>query len=131
MGGIRGKAAAARHPYIFADGTKDACSVVSQCERRNPMRHEDTKRLIPAAHLEVEPPDVLDELYEIGNAIDLAALAVIGMADELGGIEGHLLANYLRDRAELIRKAVERLSPNRPATVQAKPGNLEQLDRES
>jgi hypothetical protein len=95
------------------------------------MRHEDTKRLIPAAHLEVEPPDVLDELYEIGNAIDLAALAVIGMADELGGIEGHLLANYLRDRAELIRKAVERLSPNRPATVQAKPGNLEQLDRES
>jgi hypothetical protein len=96
------------------------------------MRHEDTKRLIPAAHLEVELPDVLDELYEIGNAIDLAALAVIGMADELGGNEGHLLANYLRDRAELIRKAVERLSPNQPATVRGEaPGNLEPLDRES
>jgi hypothetical protein len=69
------------------------------------MRHEPIKVLKPAAQLEAERLGAFDELCEITNAIDLAALAVIGMAKELGGEEGNLLANYLRDQAERIRKA--------------------------
>jgi hypothetical protein len=52
----------------------------------------------------------LDELSEIVCAINFAALAVIGMAKELGGEEGELIANHLRDQAERIQKAIEHLS---------------------
>jgi hypothetical protein len=64
------------------------------------MQHVDLKVLKPVAQLEAERLGAFDELGEIANAIDLAALAVIGMAKELGGEEGNLLANYLRDQAE-------------------------------
>jgi hypothetical protein len=54
--------------------------------------------------------EALDELGEIVCAIDFAALAVIGMAKELGGDEGELIAKYLRDQAERIQKAIVRLT---------------------
>jgi hypothetical protein len=73
------------------------------------MRHERIKVLKPAAQLEAEGLGAFDELGEIANAIDLAALAVMGMAKQLGGEEGDLLANHLRDQAEGIRKASEQL----------------------
>jgi hypothetical protein len=73
------------------------------------MRHGHIKVLKPAAQLEAERLGAFDELGEIANAIDLAALAVIGMAKELGGQEGDLLANHLRDQSEGIRKASEQL----------------------
>jgi len=52
----------------------------------------------------------LDELSEIACAINFAALAVIGMAKELGSEEGELIANHLRDQAERIQTASEHLS---------------------
>lgn len=78
-------------------------------KRGHDMRREPIKVLKPAAQLEAERLGAFDELCEITSAIDLAALAVIGMAKELGGEEGHMLANHLRDQAERIRKASERL----------------------
>ena len=80
------------------------------------MRHEHIKVLKPAAQLEAERLGAFDELREITNAIDLAALAVMGMAKELGGEEGNLLANHLRDQAERIRKASKQLlaTPDEP-----------------
>ena len=74
------------------------------------MRHEGIKLLHPAP-LDGEMLGGLDKLGEIADAIDLAALAVMGMADELGGAEGQLIANHLRDQAEMIRRAIERLVP--------------------
>jgi len=56
------------------------------------MQHVDHKFLKPVAQLEAERLGAFDELGEIANAIDLAALVVIGMAKELGGEEGNLLA---------------------------------------
>ena len=75
------------------------------------VRHENIKALNP--HPEAEVLGALDQLSEIAGAVELAALAVIGMAEELGSKEGYLLANHLRDQAEMIRKASEQLSPNR------------------
>ena len=69
------------------------------------MGYEDIKVLKSVAQLEAERLNACDEFYEIADAIDLAALAVIGMARELGGEEGQMLANYLRDQAERMRKA--------------------------
>ena len=73
------------------------------------MRNEscDTKKFkAPNPHPEAELLGTLDQLSEIAIAIDLAALAVIGMAEELGSKDGYLLANHLRDQADLIRNAV-------------------------
>lgn len=67
------------------------------------MRHENIQA--PNPHPEAELRGALDQLGEIAIAIDLASLAVIGMAEELGSKDGYLLANYLRDQADLIRKA--------------------------
>ena len=44
------------------------------------QQHVDLKFLKPVARLEAERLGAFDELGEIANAIDLAALAVIGMA---------------------------------------------------
>ena len=63
-----------------------------------------------ADEVDVDRLKALDELSEIACAIDFAALAVIGMAKELGGEEGELIANHLRDQAERIQKAIEHLS---------------------
>ena len=71
--------------------------------------HENIKA--PNSHHEAL--GALDQLSEIAGAIEFAALAVIGMAEELGTKEGYLLANHLRDQAEMIRKASEQLLPNR------------------
>jgi hypothetical protein len=73
------------------------------------MRHENIKILKPAAQLEAERLTAFDELYEIASAVNLAALAVIGMARELGGEEGELLANYLRDLAERLQRTSKQL----------------------
>jgi hypothetical protein len=73
------------------------------------MRYEDIKVLKSVAQIEAERLTAFDELYEIANAIDLAALAVIGMARELGGEEGELVANNLREQAERMRGAREEL----------------------
>jgi hypothetical protein len=85
------------------------------------MQHVDLKFLKPVAQLEAERLGAFDELGEIANAIDLAALAVIGMAKELGGEEGNLLANYLRDQAEGIRNASKQLltAPTAPPCGQS------------
>ena len=73
------------------------------------MQHIDLN--IRKAHpLDAERLNVLDELTEIAEFVDLVALAVIGMARELGGDEGDLLANHLREQAVRIRTAAERLS---------------------
>jgi hypothetical protein len=76
---------------------------------------KEVRMLEQLAQLEAERITALDEIGEITEAIDLAALAVIGMAKELGGDEGQLLANYLREQADGLRKAKERLStmPNK------------------
>jgi hypothetical protein len=66
------------------------------------MRHENIKA--PNPHHQAELLGALDQLSEIAIAIDLASLAVIGMAEELGSKDGYLLANHLRDQADLIRK---------------------------
>jgi hypothetical protein len=71
------------------------------------MRHEDFPMLKPADQVEADTLTILDELSEIASAIDFAALAVIGMAKELGGEEGELIANHLRDQAERIQKATK------------------------
>lgn len=71
------------------------------------MRHDNIK---VCSHHEAELRGALDQLSEIASAIDLAALAVIGMAQELNGKEGYLLANHLRDQAEMIRNASEQLA---------------------
>jgi hypothetical protein len=75
------------------------------------MGHADfkVKVLKSVAQLEAERLTAFDELHEIADAIDLAALAVIGMAKELGGEEGEMLANYLRGQAERMRQAKEQL----------------------
>jgi hypothetical protein len=74
------------------------------------MRHEDFPILKPADQVKADTLKALDELSEISSAIDFAALAVIGMAKELGGEEGELIANHLRNQAERIQKASEHLS---------------------
>jgi hypothetical protein len=74
------------------------------------VRHEDLTMLKSADQVVADRVKALDELSEIVCAIDFAALAVIGMAKELGGEEGELIANHLRDQAERIQKAIEHLS---------------------
>ena len=74
------------------------------------MRHEDFPMPKLADQVVADRLQALDELSEIVCAIDFAALAVIGMAKELGGVEGELIANHLRDQAERIQKAIEHLS---------------------
>jgi hypothetical protein len=78
------------------------------------MRHEDLTMLKSADRVVADRLKALDELSEIVCAIDFAALAVIGMAKELGGEEGELIANHLRDQAERIQKAIEHLSTITP-----------------
>jgi hypothetical protein len=73
------------------------------------MQQENIRILKPAAQLEAERLTAIDELDEIASAFDLAALAVIGMARELGGDEGELLANYLRDLTERMRSTSKQL----------------------
>ena len=74
------------------------------------MRHENLTMLKSADQVVADRLKALDELSEIACAINFAALAVIGMAKELGGEEGELIANHLRDQAERIQKAIEHLS---------------------
>jgi hypothetical protein len=78
--------------------------------REHDMRHEDFPTPKLADQVVADRLQALDELSEIVCAIDFAALAVIGMAKELGGEEGELIANHLRDQAERIQKAIEHLS---------------------
>jgi hypothetical protein len=75
------------------------------------MGHADIKHRVlkSVAQLEAERLTAFDELHQIADAIDLAALAAIGMAKELGGEEGEMLANYLRGQAERMRQAKEQL----------------------
>jgi len=74
------------------------------------MRHEDFPMPKLADQVVADRLQALDELSEVVCAIDFAALAVIGMAKELGGEEGELIGNHLRDQAERIQKAIEHLS---------------------
>jgi hypothetical protein len=74
------------------------------------VRHEILTMLKSADQVVADRFKALDELSEIVCAIDFAALAVIGMAKELGGEEGELIANHLRDQAERIQKAIGHLS---------------------
>jgi hypothetical protein len=86
------------------------------------MRHEDMKVLKSVARLEAERLTAFDEFHEIADSIDLAALAVIGMARELGREEGEMLANYLREQAERMRKAKEQLltRPDEPILLSSR-----------
>lgn len=83
------------------------------------MRYEDLTMLKSADQVVADRVKALDELSEIVCAIDFAALAVIGMARELGGEEGELIANHLRDQAERIQKAIEHLSTITPEATNA------------
>jgi hypothetical protein len=61
------------------------------------VMEQDVRVLKQRAQIEAERLGAFEKLHEITDAIDLAAFAVIGMAKELGGEEGQLLANYLRE----------------------------------